>query len=181
MRDMNLLDPVRKTQLREHERARFVFRISLYVLCAVFLDIAGLFFIRLTLKEHELTVRHELSQTTVVAPGGRMLAVSDVVKQLNARVAVLGTALDTSSPEQLLIDLAKDLPLGISITSIAVSYKTKQMNITAVARTRNDIPLFQSHLEAITVLQQPAIQSNINERTDIPLSIHATIANVQQP
>ncbi len=178
MAELNLLDVQRKSLLVERVRTRRAINLLLGLIALVVVQGAGLYYIQARLQQHAQKVNQQLAKTQVVSPTGKTLPIREVVKRLNSRLAIMKSLPDASSLDSVILALAENLPAGVTFTSLTISTKTLQLDAQGIAKTRNDIPALQKHLEQLTFLKNIKTQSNINERTDIPFRLHATLIPV---
>lgn len=174
MYSLNLLDPQRKLILRERIRTRRVVRLFIHLFLLLIFQITILLTIDAAMSQRQANAFDELASSKIVA-GGKTLPVAQTVKQLNARLKTLKLALDDYAIESILVELARRLPTGITLTSISLSHTTKQLALNGTARTRNDIPDYQRALESMPTLSQIRTDSNINERTNINFTTTALV------
>ncbi len=121
------------------------------------------------------TVVDELSSTKIVSPAGETLPVLELTNTINEQLAVLEAPLVDYHFDAVLIDVANATPSGISYTSISISTKTSELAAQGFATSRNEVPILESSLTKMPYLTDVVIQSSLNERTRIPVTITATI------
>lgn len=174
MSPINLLDPQRKFAIDERIRTRRVVLLFVHVIIVVFLQIAALLVFQVVLAQKQTAMLNESAATRIVA-GGKTLPVAQTVKQLNARLRLLQPALVDAPTEVLLIDVAEKITTGVTLATLSVSLKTRQLAITGTAQSRNDMPQYQRALESIPELSQIRTESNLNERTNISFTTSAAV------
>lgn len=175
MAELNLLDIQRKSLLEERVRTRRAISLLLGLTALIVVQGAGLYYVQTRLQQHSQKVSQQLAKTQVVSPTGETLPIRDVIKQLNSRLAIMKSLPDAPPLDSVLLELAENLPAGLAFTSLTASAKTLQLDAQGIAKSRNDIPELQKHLERLTFLKDVKTQSNINERTDIPFRVHAVL------
>jgi Tfp pilus assembly protein PilN len=121
------------------------------------------------------TVQNELSTTKLISPAGKTLPVLELTKKINDELAVLEAPLTDYRFDTVLTDLKKAAPSGITFTSISLASKNGSLTAEGFAASRNDVPLFESNLKLLPYLTAVVLQSSLNERTHVPVSVTATI------
>lgn len=174
MPSINLLDPQRKLAVAERLRTRRVVLFFIHVIVVVLIQIATLLAWQVVLAQKQTALLDQFASTRIVA-GGKTLPVAQTVKQLNAQLHQLKPALVNAPTEVLLTEMANRIPTGITLATLSLSWKTKQLTVTGVARSRNDTPPYQQALESIPRLAQIRTESNLNERTNISFTTTATV------
>ncbi len=121
------------------------------------------------------SAKDELSSTKIVSPAGKTLPVLELTTKMNAELAVLGPQTIDYQFDTILLDLGLHTPTGVTFTMIALASKDNTLTAQGYAASRNDVPLLESNLKGLPYLTNVTIQSSLNERTHVPLSIKATV------
>lgn len=175
MTELNLLDIRRKSLLEERVRTHRAMNLLAGLIVLITIQTAGLYYLQTRLQQHAQKVNQRLAKTQVVSPTGKTLPIRDVTKRINSRLAIMKSWPDAPLLDSVLLQLTTDMPAGVTFTSLAISAKTLQLDAQGIAKGRNDIPMLQKYLDQLTFLKDVKTQSNINERTDVPFSVHATL------
>ena len=121
------------------------------------------------------SVTDELSRTKIVSPSGETLSVLELTDKINEELAVVEPLINNVQYDTVLIDLGKTMPNGISFTSVSVTASNSALVAQGFAASRNDVPVLESNLKKLPYLTGVVIESSLNERTHVPVSISATI------
>lgn len=127
------------------------------------------------------SVSDELTSTKIVTPAGETLPVLELTKRVNAQLAVLKAQITPFEFDTVLIDLGKATPDGVTLTSVSIETKGSTLTIQGFASSRNDVPLFEAGLKQLPYLTNVSLQSNLNERTHLPITGVATVDSTKFP
>lgn len=175
MPNLNLLPPEQRQRLRAYAQARAVTRMFVSLTVMVLAACGALLAIRIVLLQRQSDVRQQLSQSQIVTPSGKALPVAETIHDMNARLKVLRPLTTSTTINLLLESVVLQVPAGVTLSSLSYASTTRKLSLHGTAASRNDIPAFQKNLEQVSGLTEISIKSDLNERTDIPLSVTASV------
>lgn len=173
MYDLNLLDIEKKKNLNDLMVARTIIVSLSRIITVCLITVASIIvsgaYLDIRIKE----VSDNLRTTQLVTSSGKTLPIDELTKKLNIQLDTLSPLVQYVPFDALLIDIADHTPSGVTISSLGFSVKTNDIAISAIAKQRNDIPLFESKIKELPYLQNVTIQGSLNERQNIPVTISA--------
>lgn len=175
MINLNLLPDDRRAAIDVGRRARAVLRLMAILVLIVTLNGAALMLIQLRLTDRDAQATKEYQSSIIVSPSGKTLPILETTRRLNRRLTALQPLLETATVISPLVQLPNHFPKGIYITSLSLSSKTRQVVARGIAQSRNDIPTLQKNFEESEFFSDVKIKSNINDRTNIPFDLTATV------
>lgn len=179
MFDLNLLDTNRKSSLRDQGRARRLAHFFLYIIVVLVIEALAVLEFRIRINERYQSAVQELESTNISTTNGKALPVHETTKKINDYLHILDPIAHDAAADRLLDDIRNNLPRGFRLTAVTFSSPTNELELIGTAAIRNDIPAFEKNLGAIPYLEKISIQSNLNERTNIAVTLSAHVDRVK--
>ncbi len=156
MISLNLISPTQKHNLK-YEFIYLGLRQIIFSVLAVVIFISVIFLTaRIMLEENYATVVRE---TTLV--NQRNVNIDSEISRINSTLRKIKVIQDDYIKwSDLLIDISKEFPPGITITTLSIEKNAATLFIQGNATTRNDLLLLEKYLHTKTYLKDIAIPIN---------------------
>jgi Tfp pilus assembly protein PilN len=170
MRIINLLPLARQNELRYEEYARFVILTGVFVLLALVAAYGVLLFGLTTVQSRISSLKHEIEEKEERLQAFTQVEIRDRASELNHMLLVFERAEAVRilwSP--ILQEFASQVPTDVVISRFVVSQTTKQVSVSGLARTREDMLRFRENILSSTKFRDINFPlSNLSKPVDIP-------------